>query len=69
MSRETEDEIAATMVAELKHRGFRICENVPKADASYLEGGSDAKEWSPLDDKQARKVAAYVYLLAVGAKP
>ena len=51
------------LLSDLNGRGFRICELVPKADASYLEG-HDAKEWTPIVDERAIKVLA----ILLGAK-
>ena len=51
----TEDDKARDLLAELKSRGFRICELAPKTDAHYLEG-KDVKEWRPIDNKHAIRV-------------
>ena len=57
MSRRTEDDDASDLLDALNNRAFRICELVPKADASYLEG-ADAKEWTPIDDERSVRLLA-----------
>jgi hypothetical protein len=64
VSRRTEDDEAAELLADLKNRGFRICESKPKTDATYLEG-SDAAEWLPIDDKRAKRLIAALLMLVV----
>jgi hypothetical protein len=53
------------MVAELRVRGFQICEMTPKADAAYLEGAMAASlmdeariesQWSRKTTFQAEKL-------------
>jgi len=67
VSRRTEDDEARDLLADLKNRGFRICEFAPKADASYLEG-DHAKEWVPIEDKRAINLLETL-LLSVGEEP
>jgi hypothetical protein len=67
MARRTEDDDARDLLADLNNRAFRICEIVPKANATYLEGG-DAKEWRPIDDKRAVRLLAML-LLRTGDRP
>ncbi len=67
MSRRTEDDQAGDLLADLKSRGFRICELTPKVDATYLEG-TEAKEWSAIDDKRAVRLLATLLLSAGGVE-
>lgn len=61
MSRRSEDDDARDLLGALNNRAFRICELVPKTDATYLEGAG-AKEWSPIDDKRAIRLLAMLLI-------